>query len=51
MTTREKLNLLQGAITQLMELYRGLNAEIPELKFVGADAPANSEVKKMPNAR
>ena len=47
MTTKEKLNLIQGAIAQLTELYRELNAEIPELKFVGAGASANSEVKKI----
>lgn len=51
MTTKEKLNLLQGAIAQLMELYRELNAEIPELRFVGAGASANSELKKMRQER
>lgn len=51
MTAKEKLNLLQGAIAQLTELFRELNDELPKLEFVGAGAPANSEVKKMPIAR
>lgn len=48
MTTKEKLNLLQSAVAQLTELYRELADELPRLEFVGAPAPANSELKKMP---
>ena len=47
MTTKEKLNLLQSVLTQLTELFRELNDELPRLEFVGAPAPANSELKKM----
>ena len=46
MNTKEKLNLLAAAISQLGLLYRELNGEIPKLDFVGAGASANSEVKK-----
>ena len=48
MNTKEKLDLLAAAISQLGLLYRELNGDMPKLEFVGAGASANSEVKKMP---
>lgn len=51
MTTKEKLNRLLAIIGELTEFYGELSGELPPLRFVGADAPANSEVKKMPIAR
>ena len=47
MTTKEKLNRLLAIIGELTEFYGELSGELPPLRFVGADAPANSEVKKM----
>ncbi len=47
MNTKDKLQILNTAIQELMELYRILDGELPQLHFVGAPVPANSEVKKM----
>lgn len=51
MTTKEKLNRLLAIIGELTEFYGELSGELPNLKFVGAGASANSEVKKMPAKR
>lgn len=51
MTTKEKLNRLLAIIGELTEFYGELSGELPPLRFVGADAPANSEQKKMHRGR
>ncbi len=48
MNTYEKLNRLDEIIAELSALYGELSNELPRLEFVGAGAPAISEVKKMP---
>lgn len=47
MTLQEQLNRLLGIIGELTEFYSDLAEELPDLRFVGAGAPANSELKKM----
>lgn len=47
MNTYEKLNRLGEIISELAELYGQLSDELPQLHFVGAPAPAKSEVKKI----
>lgn len=47
MNTYEKLNRLGEIISELAALYGELSEELPQLHFVGAPAPANSEVKKI----
>ncbi|MGN0807624.1 MAG: hypothetical protein ACI4MN_04155 [Candidatus Coproplasma sp.] len=47
MNTYEKLNRLGEIISELAELYGELSDELPQLHFVGAPVPANSEVKKI----
>lgn len=47
MNTYEKLNKLGEIIGELTVLYRELSEELPKLEFVGAGAPADSELKKM----
>ncbi len=47
MNTYEKLNKLGEIIAQLAELYGELSVELPQLHFVGANASAKSEVKKI----
>ncbi len=51
MTTKEKLNRLLAIIGELTEFYGELSGELPPLRFVGAGAPANSELKKMRTER
>lgn len=47
MTTKEKLDRLLAIIGELTEFYGELSSELPPLRFVGAGAAANSELKKM----
>lgn len=47
MTTKEKLDRLLAIIGELTEFYGELSGELPPLRFVGAGASANSELKKM----
>lgn len=47
MNTYEKLNRLGEIIGELAGLYGELSAELPQLYFVGANASAKSEVKKI----
>lgn len=46
MTTKEKLDRLLAIIGELTEFYGELSGELPPLRFVGAGASANSELKK-----
>ena len=46
MTTKEQLNRLLAIIGELTSLYGELSGGLPDLRFVGAGASANSEVKK-----
>jgi hypothetical protein len=48
MNNYQKLNRLGEIIAELTVLYREFTEELPKLDFVDARAPANSEVKKMP---
>lgn len=48
MNLYQQLKRLGEIISELAALYGELSAELPELRFVGAPAPADSEVKKMP---
>lgn len=48
MNTYEKLNRLGEIIGELVGLYGDLSEELPQLQFVGANASAISEVKKIP---
>lgn len=51
MTTKEKLDRLLAIIGELTEFYGELSGELPPLRFVGAGAAANSELKKMRRGR
>lgn len=51
MNTKEQLNRLLAIIGELTEFYGELSGELPDLRFVGACASANSEVKKMRRGR
>lgn len=48
MNTYQQLKRLGEIIAELTALYGELSEELPRLEFVGAHAPANSELKKMP---
>ena len=48
MNLYQQLKRLGEIISELATLYGELSAELPELRFVSAPAPADSEVKKMP---
>lgn len=48
MNTYQQLKRLGEIIAELAALYAELSAQLPQLDFVGAPAPADSEVKKMP---
>lgn len=47
MNTYEKLNRLGEIIVELSALYGELSQELPRLELVGANASANSELKKI----
>lgn len=47
MNTYQQLKRLGEIIAELTALYGELSEELPRLEFVGAPAPANSELKKM----
>ena len=51
MTTKEKLDRLLAIIGELTEFYGELSGELSPLRFVGAGASANSELKKMRRGR
>lgn len=48
MNTYQQLKRLGEIIVELTALYRELSEGLPKLEIVGAGAPADSEVKKMP---
>ena len=51
MNTKEQLNRLLAIIGELTEFYGELSGELPPLRFVGAGASANSELKKIRRER
>jgi hypothetical protein len=58
MYIKEQLNRLTAIMENFLSLYgdmaalyEELKGELPPLRFVDAPAPANSEVKKIPNVK